>query len=137
MPLYLVIIICTIHCSHVNSVLHNASLFQVMIIVGATSYQSLEVGSLKEVNSTAYIIILCLGVLMEVAAILAIIFYMRSVMGSLEGLGKMQSIYGVSQEISKQETKKIGVLSLMLYVDGMNIVAHFITAALKLHGNGI
>lgn len=50
----------------------------VMIIVGATSYQSLEVGSLKEVNSTAYIIILCLGVLMEVVAILAIIFYMRN-----------------------------------------------------------
>lgn len=52
-----------------------------MIIVGATSYQSLEVGSLKEVNSTAYIIILCLGVVMEVAAILAIIFYMRLVVG--------------------------------------------------------
>ncbi|XP_063871231.1 uncharacterized protein LOC135106295 [Scylla paramamosain] len=51
----------------------------VMIIVGATSYQSLEEGSLKEVNSTAYVIILCLGVLMEVAAILAVIFYMRNV----------------------------------------------------------
>lgn len=58
-----------------------------MIIVGATSYQSLEVGSLKEVNSTAYIIILCLGVLMEVAAILAIIFYMRSVPDCGERLG--------------------------------------------------
>lgn len=48
-----------------------------MIIVGAASYQSLEDGSLKEVNSTAYIIILCLGVLLELAAIFAIIFYMR------------------------------------------------------------
>ena len=52
-----------------------------MIIVGATSYQSLKEGSVKEVNSTAYVIILCLGVLMEVAAILAVIFYMRLVCG--------------------------------------------------------
>lgn len=50
----------------------------VMIIVGATSYQSLEEGSVKELNSTAYIIILCLGVFLEFAAIMAIIFYMRN-----------------------------------------------------------
>ncbi|KAK4314132.1 hypothetical protein Pmani_014552 [Petrolisthes manimaculis] len=50
----------------------------VMIIVGATSYKSLEDGSVKEINSTAYIIILCLGVILEIAAIFAIIFYMRT-----------------------------------------------------------
>ncbi|XP_068241440.1 uncharacterized protein [Palaemon carinicauda] len=50
----------------------------VMIIVGAISYQSLDEGSVKEVNSTAYVIILCLGVLLELVAIIAVVFYMRN-----------------------------------------------------------
>lgn len=53
--------------------------FQIMIIVGATTYKTLQDGNVENDKTSAYITILCVGVLFEIVAIAAFIMYFRFV----------------------------------------------------------